>query len=195
MTIFYKNISSEIPFNIDNLIDLSQIKIFKNSSHENFVHKQSFSPNILNTDFLKFLNSKGIKVEKVLVWHWLNKDSFWAHIDSNHEGVISPSAINWTINDNYSQVNFYDLPDVKKQVKFGNEIDLSSKTENVTSYIPIDVKGLTPNAIWNDRGPSVINTSVPHLVVAPEMRTSISLNFETPAPTIETLLERLSNNE
>ena len=191
MTVFFQNISSLIPFNINELIDLSKIEIFNEPPCEEFVHKQSFKSDILNNNFLKFLNNKGIEVEKVLVWHWFNRDPFWAHIDSNNEGVVSPSAINWTINNNVSQVNFYQLTDAEKTVAFGNAVDKNSRTENVTSYIPINVKGLTPNAVWNDRGPTVINTSVPHLVIAPEMRTSISLNFKIPMPTIETVLDRL----
>ncbi len=188
---FFQNISSLIPFNINELIDLSKIEIFNEPPCEEFVHKQSFKSDILNNNFLKFLNNKGIEVEKVLVWHWFNRDPFWAHIDSNNEGVVSPSAINWTINNNVSQVNFYQLTDAEKTVAFGNAVDKNSRTENVTSYIPINVKGLNPNAVWNDRGPTVINTSVPHLVIAPEMRTSISLNFKIPMPTIETVLDRL----
>lgn len=191
MTMFFQNISSLIPFNINELIDLSKIEIFNEPPCEEFVHKQSFKSDILNNNFLKFLNNKGIEVEKVLVWHWFNRDPFWAHIDSNNEGVVSPSAINWTINNNVSQVNFYQLTDAEKTVAFGNAVDKNSRTENVTSYIPINVKGLNPNAVWNDRGPTVINTSVPHLVIAPEMRTSISLNFKIPMPTIETVLDRL----
>ncbi len=191
MTVFFQNISSLIPFNINELIDLSKIEIFNEPPCEEFVHKQSFKSDILNNNFLKFLNNKGIEVEKVLVWHWFNRDPFWAHIDSNNEGVVSPSAINWTINNNVSQVNFYQLTDAEKTVAFGNAVDKNSRTENVTSYIPINVKGLNPNAVWNDRGPTVINTSVPHLVIAPEMRTSISLNFKIPMPTIETVLDRL----
>ena len=191
MTVFFRNVSSIIPFDVDDLIDLSKIEIFYESPCEDFIHKQSFKSDILNNNFLKFLNNKGIEVEKVLVWHWFNRDPFWAHIDSNNEGVVSPSAINWTINNNVSQVNFYQLTDAEKTVAFGNAVDKNSRTENVTSYIPINVKGLNPNAVWNDRGPTVINTSVPHLVIAPEMRTSISLNFKIPMPTIETVLDRL----
>ena len=195
MTIYFKNISSVIPFDIDDLIDLSKVKNITDPPSEQFVHKQSFLPEILNPDFYKFLLSKEVVVKKIIVWHWYNKDPFWAHIDSNNEGIISPSALNWTINNNKSQVNFYDLSNVEKLVKFGNEIDKNSVTENVTSYIPINVKGLEPNAIWSDRGPALINTSLPHLVIASEMRTSVSLNFAEPMLDIETLIDRLCTDE
>lgn len=191
MTTFFKNISCYIPFDIQDLVDLSDIQIYKDCPTSNFVHKQSFSSEILNPQFLKFLLSKNIKIQKVIVWNWYNRDSFWAHIDSNNQGVISPCALNWTLNNNSSQVNFYELPNVEKQVRYGNEIDNNSKTENVTSYIPINVQGLEPDAVWDDRGPAVINTSIPHLVIASQMRTSISLNFENPMPSIETILDRL----
>jgi hypothetical protein len=191
MTSFFQNISSCIPFNVDNLLDLSKVEIFIDPPCDHFVHKQTFSSEILNPLFYEFLCNKNLKVQKVIVWHWYNKNPFWAHIDSDKNGVVSPSAINWTINNNQSQVNFYDLSDVEKNVKFGNEIDENSRTDNVTAYIPINVKGLVPNAVWNDRGPAVINTGVPHLVVAPEMRTSISLNFENPIPTISDIIDRL----
>ena len=191
MTVFYKNISDIIPFEINTLIDLSNVSIFDSPLSHQFVHKQSFSPVILNSKFLSFLKDKSIEVEKVLIWHWYIKDANWAHIDSNAEGVISCSAINWTLNKNITQVNFYNLNHNETAVRFGNEVDQTAQTDNVTSYIAINVNGSTPDAIWDDQGPAVINTSIPHLVVANQLRTSVSLNFVNPRLTVETIIDRL----
>lgn len=191
MTTYFQNISSILPFDKKDLIDVTDILFISEPSCQNFVHKQSLSPTVLNTDFHKFLSEKGLEVEKVLIWHWYNEDPYWAHIDSNDQGVVSPCALNWTLSTDSSQVNFYDIENVEKTVKFGNDIDENSITENVTSYIPINVKGLNPSAVWDDQGPAVINTSVPHMVVSSGMRISVSLNFKNPMPTIEDVIDRL----
>ena len=192
MTILYQDISKYIPFEVDSLIDISKIKIVKDSPcGDQFVHKENTSIDVLNKDFLEFLEKKDIILDKVVVWHWLCEDPHWAHIDCSSDGEILPCAINWTINSNKSQVNFYDIPGVDKTVRFGNEIDTGWRTDNVTAYIPVDVKEIQPSDIWSDRGPALINTSVPHLIVAPEMRTSISLGIASPVPQIEDILSKL----
>lgn len=181
MTILYQDLHNLIPFRVDSLIDISRIKIIADSPvNDQFVHKEEISLDIINKDFLNFLNDKGISISKAIVWHWLCKNPHWAHIDCDSNGEILSWAINWTVNNNKSCVNFYDLPNVDKTVRFGNEIDTDWKTDNVTSYIPVNVKNISPTASWDSRGPALINTSVPHLIVAPEMRTSISLSvFQT----------------
>jgi hypothetical protein len=192
MTILYQNISTLIPFNIDALIDASKINVPKdNQCSDQFVHKETLPVDVINEKFLDFLKSKNINLDKVVIWHWICKDPEWAHIDCNSTGSIQPCAINWTINSNKSQVNFYNLSNIDKTIRFGNEIDTGWQTDNVTAYIPINVKGLVPDAVWNDRGPALINTSVPHLIVAPEMRTSISLGISSPVPTIDEVLKKL----
>lgn len=192
MTILYQDISSIIPFDLDDLIDTSNIEILKEAPCEDqFVHKQNYPTSIINRDFLEFLKNKNITLDKIIVWHWYCKDPEWAHIDCSSAGEILPCAINWTINSNISQVNFYNLDNVDKTVRFGNEIDTGWRTDNVTAYIPINVKGMIPDAVWNNRGPALINTSVPHLIVASEMRTSISLSISSPISTIEEVLKRL----
>lgn len=193
MTLLYKNVSNLIPFDVNDLIDLSRFEIISEAPCEQFVHKQNLPPDVLNPKFLDFLRSKDIGVQKVSIWHWYCKDPYWAHIDCNAEGRILPAALNWTIKEHISQVNFYDIPDVEKTVRFGNEIDTGWRTDNVTAYIPVNVKGLTPDAIWNDRGPALINTSVPHLVLAPEMRTSVTVGVLNPNLSIDMLLERLQS--
>jgi hypothetical protein len=157
---------------------------------DNFVHKQTLPPEVLTPQFLDFLNSKNLEVSKVLVWTWLCKDPHIAHIDCNDRGDILPSALNFTMNTNISDVRFYNIPDVDKTVMFGNEADTEWDTPNVQAYIPVNVRDIEPAAVWNDRGPCVINTSVPHLIVASEIRTSISLQFRDQC-SAEELVERL----
>lgn len=193
MTILYKNVSDLIPFNVNELIDLSRFEIITKPPCEQFVHKQNLSADVLNPKFLEFLKSKNIDVQKVSVWHWYCKDPHWAHIDCNADGEILPAALNWTIKDHISQVNFYDIPNLDKTVRFGNDVDTGWRTDNVTAYIPVDVKDRSPDAVWNDRGPALINTSIPHLIVAPEMRTSITIGVMPPVPSIDVLLKRLQS--
>jgi len=192
MTLLYQDISNLIPFDIDTLIDTSKIRILNSAPCEDqFVHKEIYGTDIVNEEFLLFLKNKNIKVDKIIIWHWFCKNPEWAHIDCSPSGEILPCAINWTINSNKSQVNFYNIKDIDKTVRFGNEIDTGWRTDNVTAYIPINVKNIIPDAIWNNRGPALINTSVPHLIIASEMRTSVSLGLSFPVPTIEETLKRL----
>ena len=189
---FCQTVDDLIPFDVDSLIDISCVEILETvPSEDNFVHKQSLPPEVLTPQFLKFLEEKDLEVSKVLVWTWLCKDPFIAHIDCNEKGEILPAAFNFTMNDNVSDVRFYDIPDVDKTVMFGNEANTEWKTDNVQAYIPVNVKDKAPAAIWNNRGPCVINTSVPHLIVAPEIRTSISLQFKNHYD-INTIIEKLS---
>jgi hypothetical protein len=190
---FYNNVSTLIPFSVDDLIDISCVEILETvPSEDNFVHKQSLPPEVLTPQFLKFLDERDLGVSKVLVWTWLCKDPHIAHIDCNDKGEILPAAFNFTMNNNKSDVRFYDLPDVDKTVMTGNQADTEWKTDNVQAYIPVNVKNVEPAAVWDNRGPCLINTSVPHLIVAPEIRTSISLQFNK-SETIEILLQKLSS--
>jgi hypothetical protein len=188
---FYRKVNDLIPFDVDDLIDISCVEIQETVPVEdNFVHKQTLPPEVLTPQFLDFLNSKNLEVSKVLVWTWLCKDPHIAHIDCNDRGDILPSALNFTMNTNISDVRFYNIPDVDKTVMFGNEADSEWDTPNVQAYIPVNVRDIEPAAVWNDRGPCVINTSVPHLIVASEIRTSISLQFRDQC-SAEELVERL----
>jgi hypothetical protein len=193
MTILYQNISTLIPFDVNSLVDITKINILKEAPcDDQFVHKEILPVDIINDDFLNFLKTKNISIDKVIVWHWFCKNPEWAHIDCSTSGEILPCAINWTINTNKSQVNFYNIDNVDKTVKFGNEVDTGWRTDNVTAYIPVNVKNMLPDAVWDNRGPALINTSVPHLIIAPELRTSISLGISPPVPTIDEVLKRLS---
>lgn len=176
---FYKNISDIIPFDIDSLIDVSLVNIITESPVEDyFVNKKIYETSVLRKEFLNFMESKDLRINKVVVWHWLCSDPKIAHIDCNSKGEILPSALNWTLNNNDNRVQFYDMPDVEKTVMHGNEGALEFTTVDVTAYIPINIEKEIPITIWEDRGPAIINTSVPHLIIAKEMRTSFSLQFE-----------------
>ena len=189
-------ISKFIPFNIDDLIDKSKVEILTEAPvSDNFVHKTKLSPEVLNSDFLKWLQSLDLDVESVVIWHWLALDPHIAHIDSDETGVTETTcAINWTLTKSRSKVNFYNMPNVDKTVMYGNEAAADWVTPNVTAYIPVDVKGIKPIDDWSDQGPCLINISVPHMVVAPEMRISVSLQFAKPWD-FESVLEKLSNHK
>jgi hypothetical protein len=66
-------------------------------------------PEVLTPQFLKFLDERDLGVSKVLVWTWLCKDPHIAHIDCNDKGEILPAAFNFTMNNNKSDVRFYDM--------------------------------------------------------------------------------------
>lgn len=190
---FCQEVQHLIPFNVDDLIDISCVEIINNPPVEdNFVNKVELPAEVLTPQFLNFLKERDLDVSKVLIWTWLCKNPHIAHIDCNAQGEILPAAFNFTMNDNVSDVRFYDLPDVDKTVMFGNQADTEWKTDNVQAYIPVDVKGIEPAAVWSNRGPCLINTSVPHLIVAPEIRTSVSLQFKK-SETLEILLQKLSS--
>jgi len=190
---YTQNVSTLIPFDVNNLIDKTKIDILTEVPVvDNFVHKAKLSPEVLNPEFLKWLQDRDLDVQNVVIWHWLALDPHIAHIDCNGEGEILPAAVNWTLTYNKSQVQFYNMPGVDKTVMYGNEASTDWVTPNVTAYIPVDVKGITPADIWDDQGPCVINTSVPHIIVAPEIRTSASLQFIEPWD-FETILKKLSN--
>jgi hypothetical protein len=193
---YTQNVSKFIPFDVNDLIDQSKIEILTEVPvGDNFVHKSKLGPEVLNPEFLKWLQDHDLDVQNVVVWHWLALDPHIAHIDCDSNGEIKTScAINWTLNTNRSNVQFYAMPDVDKTVMYGNEASSSWVTPNVTAYIPVDVEGITPIASWADQGPCLINTSVPHMVVAPEIRTSVSLQFVEPWD-FETVLEKVSNRK
>lgn len=179
--IFFEILKDIIPFDISQLVKPNSFEIITVDSIDTddlFVHKQHYEiEEILNEDFKNWLLDREVIPRRVLVWHWLCANPDIAHIDCNSEGEIPTAALNWTINDNKNQVQFYNIPDVKKEVVYGNQADVNWKMDNVTAYIPINVKGLKPAAIWNTRGPALLNIAEPHLIVAPEMRTAVSLQF------------------
>jgi hypothetical protein len=89
-------ISKFIPFNIDDLIDKSKIEILTESpASDNFVHKTKLSPEVLNPEFLKWLQSLDLDVESVVVWHWLALDPHIAHIDCDETGVTKLEGVTW----------------------------------------------------------------------------------------------------
>jgi hypothetical protein len=195
MPILFKDLKEIIPFDTDHLIKPNTFNIFKKSDidvEDWFVHKQMLEPDVLEDNFRNWLIQKGTVPKRVVVWHWLCSSPDIAHIDCNSEGEIPSAALNWTINNNDSRVEFFHVPGVEKKVMHGNQADTNWKTDNVSAYIPVNVKGLSPAAVWNTRGPALLNISEPHLIVAAEMRTAISIQFELEEP-FEIILGKLTN--
>lgn len=197
MTILFEDLGKIIPFDIDQLIKTDTFKIYTKSDidvEDWFVHKQMLEIDALDDQFKEWLIKIGVPPKRVIIWHWLCSKPDIAHIDSNSEGEIPTAAFNWTINNNNNWVQFYDMPDVEKVVMHGNEADTNWKTDNVSSYIPVNVSNVEPAAIWNTRGPALLNIAEPHLIVAPEMRTSVSIQFEVEEP-FEIILDKLKNGK
>lgn len=194
-TKLFEDLKEHIPFDIDHLIKPNTFEIITIDDidvDDWFVHKQHLEVDVLDDGFRNWLIEKNASPKRVLIWHWLCSTPDIAHIDCNSEGEIPTAALNWTINNNKSQVQFYHIPEVEKTVMHGNQADTNWKTDNVSAYIPINVKGLEPAAIWNTRGPALLNIAEPHLIVAPEMRTAISIQFELEEP-FDIILGKLKN--
>lgn len=191
MTPYYFDLSTHIPFNKQDLVDVSCLNLLDSIDSDNFVQKDNYTTEVLNQDFLKYLEDKGVKVRKVVVWHWLASDPHIAHIDSGPDGDTVTAAINWTLTTG-SQVNFYPAQESTHEVKYGNQDIPDWSTTNVGSYIPIDVQGEEPIAVWSSDGPCLINPAVPHMIVAKVPRISVSLQFEENIP-FDELVEVFKN--
>lgn len=195
MTILFEDLKSVIPFEIEQLIKPDSFDILTKETidvEDWFVHKENLDITVLNDDFRNWLTAKGLAPRRVIIWHWLCSSPDIAHIDCNSEGEIPTAALNWTVTDKKSWVQFYDMPGVEKTVMYGNQADTNWKTDNVSAYIPINVKGIKPSAIWDSQGPALLNIAEPHLIVAPEMRTAVSIQFEVEEP-FEIILGKLKN--
>jgi|AntDeeMinimDraft_6_1070357.scaffolds.fasta_scaffold00128_11 hypothetical protein len=181
MTPYYFELNNYIPFKKDELLDISLIKILENIDTDNFVRKDNYSVDIINQDFVAFLVERGIELRKVVVWHWLAKNPYIAHIDSGPDGDTITAAINWTLTKG-SKVNFYEPQDLELEVKFGNQDLPDWSTSNVGSYIPINVKDVDPITAWSSEGPCLINPALPHMIVAETPRVAVSLQLKENIP-------------
>jgi hypothetical protein len=191
MTPYYFELKDYIPFKKEELLDIRLIEVLGTITTDNFVRKDNYAVSILNPKLIKFLEEKGIEIRKVVVWHWLAKDPYIAHIDSGPDGDTIAAAINWTLTSN-SRVNFYEPQDMPLEVKFGNQALPDWNTENVGSYIPINVKDVEPVASWQSEGPCLINPALPHMIVAAEPRVAVSLQLKENIP-FGQLVERFKN--
>lgn len=180
MNPYFENIFDIIPFEINSLIDISNLSLDFDIKEDNFVRKNSYDPSILNQDFVKWLKEKlDLSVEKVILWHWkTDKNPNLAHIDSNTKGDISPgAAINWTLSKEFTSVAWFKKENIEYKVSMNNEADRRWNTPNVEAYIAVPVNYADRLAEWSDRGPALIETSIPHLIYAGEhTRVSVSLN-------------------
>jgi len=179
---YFEDLANLIPFTVDSLLaNKDDLPLEFNIDQDNFVRKNVYKPDIINPDFVKWLKDNlDLTIEKVVLWHWkTDKEPNIAHIDSNPQGEISPgAAINWTLSKEFTSVSWYDVDDVEYRVSMNNEADRRWNTPNVEAYIAIPVKYSDRVAEWSGRGPTLIETSKPHLIYAGEhTRVSISLNF------------------
>jgi len=175
---YYFELTDFLPFKKESLIDISCLTILTDVIDENFVRKDNYSPDVLSPAFSDYLNDLSLEIRKIIVWHWKTTNPSIAHVDSGPTGETINSAINWTLNENRTQVNFYDINVEDYEVSIGNSIVPEWKMDNVGSFIPIYVKDVTPTAIWSGTEPCLINPFIPHMVEAPELRVTVSLQFK-----------------
>lgn len=179
------------PFDRDQFFDNKNFSIDIDTPVTDFVKKNLYDTNILNQDFLEYVNDLvGAKMNKVIIWYWGNTDLKIAHIDCNSQKEIHPFAINWVLNSQDSQVNFYDKTNEELAYGFGNNGIPGLKTENVTAYIPIDVSEDTPTIAWNSKDLCLVNTSLPHMIETNTFRISASIQFDIDVK-FETTIERI----
>jgi hypothetical protein len=164
----------------------------KSPPENNFVKKDNYPPDVLDLKVLNWLEKYQTPIRKVIIWHWFTDNLNMAHIDSGPNGDTVTAAINWTLNDNPTQVNFYQDVPSNLTVKIADRDNREWNTNNVGSYIPIDVSEIQPVAIWKEKDPCLINPRLPHLVYAPKLRISVSLQFYENIPFLD-LVRRYQN--
>jgi hypothetical protein len=170
-----------------------QFNIDINTPVTDFVKKSVLDIEVLNPVFRDYLNNLvGAQMNKVIVWYWGNSDLKVAHIDCNSNKEVHPFAVNWVLNPQDSQVNFYDISQEEFALGFGDDGASGLKTENVTAYIPIDVSNSIPAASWTTKNLCLLNTSIPHMIETAEFRVSASIQFDIGVK-FETTVERILN--
>ena len=180
------------PFAKEEFFNDAKFNIDISTPITDFVKKNVFGVDVLNQDFRQYVDDLvGAKMNKVVIWYWGNSDLKFAHIDCNSKKEIHPFAINWVLNTQQSQVNFYDKTDEELAYGFGDNGIPGLKTENVTAYIPVDVSDSIPATAWATKGLCLLNTSIPHMIETAEYRISASIQFDIDVkfePTIERIL-------
>lgn len=182
MNPYYEDISDIIPFHVDDLIDKDSFLIlpldFK-IQRDNYVRKNIFQKDILNKKFISWVEQKTeMKIGKVILWHWRCDYPNVAHIDCNPQGKIAPNAaLNWTISTESTSVQWFDTDQWELKVSMNNEDFPDWDMPNVEAYISVKVKQEDRDDEWQGRGPAIINTSIPHMIYAPNTRISCSLQF------------------
>jgi len=179
---YFENIADVIPFDIDDLLDKNaDLPLDFNVDTDNYVRKNVFDSSILNPDFVAWMATElDLHIQKVVIWHWkTDSDPRVAHIDSDVNGKVSPgTALNWTLSKGYNNVSWYDKKPSEYRVSMANDADKRWNTPNVEAYIAVDVDYKERVAEWSDRGPVILDTSIPHMIYAADCtRVSVSLNF------------------
>lgn len=182
MNPYYEDISDLIPFDIDDLIDKDKFKTLPldfNIEKDNYVRKNLFQKDVLNKNFVEWIESKiKMSIDKVVVWHWRCNNPDTAHIDCDPTGKIAPNgALNWTLSKDFTSVQWFNTDTWKLKVSMNNEDFPGWDMPNVEAYISVKVNQEDRNDEWTSRGPAVINTTIPHMIYAPNTRVSISLQF------------------
>jgi len=183
MNPYYQDIASIIPFKVDELIPkdiLDTLPLNFNIERDKYVRKNIFSKNILNPNFVKWLESRiDMNIDKVVIWHWRVDHPNIAHIDCNPEGKIAPNAaINWTISTSPTSVQWFDTDNWELKISMQNDEFPDWDMPNVEAYIAVKVNSDNKDDEWNGRGPAIINTRIPHMIYAPKTRISVSLQFD-----------------
>jgi hypothetical protein len=190
---YYLELST--PFDSNEYFNNTEFNINIDTPVTDFVKKNVHGIEILNQDFRNYINDLvGAKMNKVVIWYWGNTDLKIAHIDCNNKKEIHPFAINWVLNHQESQVNFYHKTEEELKLGFGSDNIPGLKTENVTAYIPVDVKDSTPAAIWGTKKLCILNTSIPHMIETPTFRISASIQFDIDVK-FDTTIERILHGQ
>jgi hypothetical protein len=185
----------DVPFTHDQFFNDQTFNIDINSPVTDFVKKTVFVPEVLNQNFKQYVETiVGAEIRKIVIWYWGNSDLNLAHIDCNDKKEVHPMAINWVLNPQPSQVNFYDKTSEELTIGFGDNGIPNLKTENVTSYIPVDVSGNTPAVAWSTKTLCLLNTSIPHMIKTDTYRISASLQFDIDVK-FESVVARILNDQ
>lgn len=185
----------DVPFTNNQFFNGQIFDVDINSPVTDFVKKNVFAPEVLNQNFKQYVETiVGAEIRKVVIWYWSNSDLNIAHIDCNDKKEVHSMAINWVLNPQPSQVNFYDNTSEELNIGFGDNGIPGLKTENVTAYIPVDVSNNTPATAWSTKTLCLLNTSIPHMIETDTYRISASLQFDIDVK-FESVVARILNDQ
>ena len=191
---YYIDLDNIVPWTNDELIDFAQVETNLEEPVHNYYKKLIYPPTVLKKEFQDMMDDLvGAKMNKCIIWQWGASDHDNAHIDCNSKGEIQPFALNFVLSGWDSGVEFYDNEQTELKISVGDESLDGVKTENVTTYMAIDVSGLEPRANWAGKRPCIINASVPHIVRTREMRVTASIQWASDVA-LEPVYERIKQN-
>lgn len=188
---YFLEIGNQITIDSTQYIIENAVSIDIDTPIYDFVKKEKYPPTVLNPLFREYLDDLiGAHSNKLVIWYWGPIKCNMAHIDCNTKKEIHPFAINWVLNEQHSRVNFYDIPNEELTYAEGDSGFTGLKTENVTAYIPVDVTGVTPKAIWDTKELCILNTSFPHMIETNNYRVSASIQYDIDV-TFESVMNRI----